>query len=70
MFCFLFSEINDSAQGFLYDWWTMFYDVYVYRQCRKGQNVEGKARVNVMVCLMKTFSDPAFFILRCVVVCG
>ncbi|KAL9355468.1 hypothetical protein Peur_053438 [Populus x canadensis] len=41
-------EINDSAQGFLYDWWTMFYDVYVYRQCRKGQNVKGKAPVNVM----------------------
>ncbi|XP_061978644.1 transcriptional corepressor LEUNIG-like [Populus nigra] len=39
-------EINDSAQGFLYDWWTMFYDVYVYRQCRKGQNVKGKAPVN------------------------
>ncbi|KAG6777058.1 hypothetical protein POTOM_016858 [Populus tomentosa] len=42
------AEINDSAQGFLYDWWTMFYDVYVYRQCRKGQNVKGKAPVNVM----------------------
>ncbi|KAJ6367749.1 hypothetical protein OIU78_000332 [Salix suchowensis] len=41
-------EINDSAQGFLYDWWTIFYDVYVYRQCRKGQNVNGKAPVNVM----------------------
>ncbi|KAJ6707079.1 TRANSCRIPTIONAL REGULATOR OF FILAMENTOUS GROWTH FLO8 [Salix viminalis] len=41
-------EINDSAQGFLYDWWTIFYDVYVYRQCRKGQNVKGKAPVNVM----------------------
>ncbi|KAI5590851.1 hypothetical protein BDE02_04G038400 [Populus trichocarpa] len=41
-------EINDSAQGFLYDWWTMFYDVYVYRQFRKGQNVKGKAPVNVM----------------------
>ncbi|KAI9395895.1 hypothetical protein POPTR_004G045601v4 [Populus trichocarpa] len=41
-------EINDSAQGFLYDWWTMFYDVYVYRQSRKGQNVKGKAPVNVM----------------------
>ncbi|KAJ6396862.1 hypothetical protein OIU77_021818 [Salix suchowensis] len=39
-------EINDSAQGFLYDWWTIFYDVYVYRQCRKGQNVKGKAPVN------------------------
>eukprot|EP00258_Populus_trichocarpa_P004099 XP_002305786.3 transcriptional corepressor LEUNIG [Populus trichocarpa] len=39
-------EINDSAQGFLYDWWTMFYDVYVYRQSRKGQNVKGKAPVN------------------------
>ncbi|KAI5590852.1 hypothetical protein BDE02_04G038400 [Populus trichocarpa] len=39
-------EINDSAQGFLYDWWTMFYDVYVYRQFRKGQNVKGKAPVN------------------------
>ncbi|CAK7350569.1 unnamed protein product [Dovyalis caffra] len=38
--------INDSAQGFLYDWWTMFYDAYVHRQGRKREDVKGKAPVN------------------------
>jgi hypothetical protein len=45
----LFSVI-DTAQGFLNEWWTLFYDVYSSRTQLKHQEANAEAPVQVIVC--------------------
>lgn len=39
----------DSAEGFLYEWWSIFYDVYASRQL-KHQQAQSEASIEVMIC--------------------
>lgn len=45
----LFSVI-DTAEGFLNEWWTLFYDVYSSRTQLKHQEANAEAPVQVIVC--------------------
>lgn len=45
----LFSVI-DTAEGFLNEWWTLFYDVYSSRPQLKHQEANAEAPVQVIVC--------------------
>lgn len=42
----------DSAEGFLYEWWSIFYDVYASMQL-KHQQAKAEASTEVMLVKFK-----------------
>lgn len=45
----VFVLVIDSAEGFLYEWWSIFYDVYASRQLQ-DQQAKAEASTEVMLC--------------------
>jgi hypothetical protein len=42
---FLFPAINDSGEGFLHEWWSIFYDVYSEQMKPQQAKAEGSVKV-------------------------
>jgi len=45
---FLFPVIDDSPGGFLFEWWSIFFDVYAFRQL-EPQYAEAEGLVKVRI---------------------